>query len=38
LESSPTDDDFPYTAAGEFDNLDLVELDGLLAKYLRLIG
>ena len=38
LESPSADKDFPCSAAGEFDSLDLNELDNVLAKHLRLIS
>lgn len=37
LENPPVDNEFPYSPAGEFDNVDLVELENLLSKHLRLI-
>lgn len=38
LESPSSNEDFPYLAAGEFENLDVTELESLLAKHLRLIS
>jgi len=37
LENPPVDDNFPYSPAGEFDNISLEELGNLLTKHLRLI-
>lgn len=36
LENPPTSNDFPYTAAGEFDNLKLSEIEIKIASHLRL--
>ena len=37
LENPPVDDDFPYSPAGDFDNISLTELESLVAKHLGLI-
>jgi hypothetical protein len=36
LENPPINNDFPYSPAGEFDNLSLTELERLLTKHLGL--
>jgi len=36
LENPPVDDDFPYSPAGDFNNISLTELESLITKHLRL--
>jgi len=36
LENPPTNDDFPYTPAGEFDNLTLREVEEKIAEHLKI--
>jgi hypothetical protein len=38
LENPPVDDNFPYSPAGDFDNINLLKLEELLAKHLKLYG
>lgn len=37
LENPPTSDDFPYTPAGEFDNLTAMEVEKILIKHLKIV-
>ena len=37
LENPPTDDEMPYSSAGDFDNLNLTELENILIRHLQLI-
>ncbi len=36
LENPPVDDNFPYSPGGDFDNINLLKLEELLAKHLKL--
>jgi hypothetical protein len=36
LENPPVDDNFPYSSAGDFDNINLLKLEELIAKHLKL--
>lgn len=38
LENPPVHESFPYSSAGDFDNISLIELESLLVTHLRLIG
>jgi hypothetical protein len=38
LENPPVDNSFPYSDAGDYDNISLMELENILAKHLRLIN
>jgi predicted component of type VI protein secretion system len=36
LEDPPIDNSFPYSPAGEFNNISLMKLENLISKHLRL--
>ncbi|MBF0598402.1 MULTISPECIES: hypothetical protein [Faecalibacter] len=36
LENPPTTEDFPYTPAGDFDNLSAEEVEDILIKHLKI--